>query len=83
MTVGPCNTLYDAYAKNDFGKKCSNAGCEDASVVSTDNITSVPTLTDIVTPKKCESINQPTWTGNVCLLNGDAAEKYLPVCVKF
>ena len=46
-----------AYNSADFGKKCTDAGCEDASVVPADDTTSVPSLSSPVTPEKCESNN--------------------------
>ena len=70
------------YDKIDFGKICTSAGCENAYDVPTLDVVSTPLLTDSVSSKKCELNNQPTWRGNICLLNGIAADKYLPVCVR-
>ena len=80
--TGPCKAGSNVYNKEDFGKKCTTTSCTDATVATPNDTTPIPSLTEGVTPHKCTANNEPTWTGDVCMLNGNAADKYLPVCIK-
>ena len=71
-----------AYNLEDFGKYCTITECVDATSQHNNDPGSVPGLDAKINPEKCELNNQPTWSGDVCLIQEVPTGEYVPVCIQ-